>query len=142
MIHDFIREHHGTTMISFFLDKAREADPDLDLDPSDFAYPGPKPQSRETGIVMLADCIESATRVLQDPTPDRIRSTIDQLVNARIAENQLDQCPLTLRDLEIAKAEFARVLIGMYHRRIEYPSGVHAAVPADGPGPDASAAPA
>ena len=128
VIHDFIREHHGTTMISFFLDKAREADPDLDLDPSDFAYPGPKPQTRETGVVMLADCIESATRVLQDPTPDRIRATIDQLVNARIAENQLDQCPLTLRDLEIAKAEFARVLIGMYHRRIDYPSGVHATV--------------
>jgi len=128
VIHDFIREHHGTTMISYFLDKAREADPDLELDPSDFAYPGPKPQSRETAVVMLADCIESATRVLQDPTPDRIRATIDQLVNARIAENQLDQCPLTLRDLEIAKAEFGRVLIGMYHRRIEYPSGVHAAL--------------
>jgi len=126
VIHDFIREHHGTTMISFFLDKARQAEPDLDLDPSDFAYPGPKPQSRETGVVMLADAIESATRVLQDPTPDRIRATIDQLVNARIAENQLDQCPLTLRDLEVAKAEFARVLIGMYHTRIEYPSGIQA----------------
>ena len=61
--------------------------------------------------------------------------------NARISENQLDQCPLTLRDLEIAKAEFARVLIGMYHRRIEYPSGVHAAVSPDEPGPDAPAAP-
>ena len=60
-------------MISYFLDKAREAEPDLDLDPSDFAYPGPKPQSRETAVVMLADAIESATRVLQDPTPDRIR---------------------------------------------------------------------
>ena len=126
VIHDFIREHHGTTMISFFLEKAREAEPDLDLDPSDFAYPGPKPQSRETGVVMLADAIESATRVLQDPTPDRIRGTIDRLVNTRIAENQLDQCPLTLRDLEVAKAEFARVLIGMYHTRIEYPSGVQA----------------
>jgi len=130
VIRDFIREHHGTTKISYFLDKARQADPDLDLDPSDFAYPGPKPQSRETAVVMLADCIESATRVLQDPTPDRIRATIDRLVNARIAENQLDQCPLTLRDLEIAKAEFARVLIGMYHSRIEYPSGIQAAGPA------------
>jgi putative nucleotidyltransferase with HDIG domain len=129
VIRDFIREHHGTTTISYFLDRARESEPDLDLDPSDFAYPGPKPQSRETAVVMLADCIESATRVLQDPTPDRIRSTIEQLVNARIAENQLDQCPLTLRDLEVAKAEFARVLIGMYHRRIEYPSGIGAAGP-------------
>ena len=144
VIHDFIREHHGTTMISFFLDKAREAEPDLDLDPSDFAYAGPKPQSRETAVVMLADAIESATRVLQDPTPDRIRTTIDQLVNARISENQLDQCPLTLRDLEIAKAEFARVLIGMYHRRIEYPSGIQAVVKppvAEGDGSGAGATP-
>ena len=142
VIHDFIREHHGTTMISYFLDKAREAEPDLDLDPSDYAYPGPKPQSRETAVVMLADAIESATRVLQDPTPDRIRVTIDQLVNTRIAENQLDQCPLTLRDLEVAKAEFARVLIGMYHRRIEYPSGIQAAPPppaAEGVGSDPGA---
>lgn len=127
-LRDFIREHHGTTTISFFLEKARAADPDLDLDPADFAYPGPKPQSRETAVVMLADGIESAARVLQDPTPDRIRATIDQIVTARISENQLDQCPLTLRDLEKTKAEFARVLIGMYHRRIEYPSGVQATV--------------
>ena len=144
VIHDFIREHHGTTMISYFLNKAREAEPDLDLDPSDYAYPGPKPQSRETAVVMLADAIESATRVLQDPTPDRIRATIDQLVTARIEENQLDQCPLTLRDLEIAKAEFARVLIGMYHQRIEYPSGVHAVAPAPAEpdaGSEAGAAP-
>lgn len=125
---DFVREHHGTSMISFFLDKARSDDPGRDLDPSDFAYPGPKPQSRETAVVMLADGIESATRVLQDPTPDRIRGAIDQIVDARIAENQLDQCPLTLRDLEVIRAEFARVLIGMYHRRIEYPSGVHATI--------------
>ena len=142
VIQDFIREHHGTTMISYFLDKAREAEPNLELDPSDYAYPGPKPQSRETAVVMLADCIESATRVLQDPTPDRIRVTIDQLVNTRIAENQLDQCPLTLRDLEVSKAEFARVLIGMYHRRIEYPSGIQAAAPppaAEGVGSDPGA---
>ncbi len=137
VIRDFICEHHGTTMISFFLDKAR-ADPDLELDPSDFAYPGPKPQSRETAVVMLADGIESAARVLQDPTPDRIRSTIDQIVDARISEGQLDQCPLTLRDLERSKVEFARVLIGMYHRRIEYPSGVQAvAVPPPDGGPTA-----
>jgi hypothetical protein len=75
---------------------------------------------------MLADGIESATRVLQDPTPERIQATIDAIVQARIDEGQLDQCPLTLRDLERTKAAFARILIGMYHRRIEYPSGVRA----------------
>jgi hypothetical protein len=125
-IRDFICEHHGTSVISYFLDKAKSESPDSDVDPADFAYPGPKPQSRETAIVMLADGIESATRVLQDPTPERIQATIDAIVQARIDEGQLDQCPLTLRDLERSKAAFARILIGMYHRRIEYPSGVRA----------------
>ncbi len=99
------------------------------MDASEFAYPGPKPQSRETAIVMLADGVESATRVLQDPTPERIRATIDAIVQARIEEGQLDQCTLTLRDLERSKAAFGRILIGMYHRRIEYPSGVRAREP-------------
>ncbi len=125
-IHDCIREHHGTSVISYFLDKARSENPDADVDAGDFAYPGPKPQSRETAVVMLADGIESATRVLQDPTPERIRATIDAIVQARIEEGQLDQCPLTLRDLERTKDSFARILIGMYHRRIEYPSGIRA----------------
>ncbi|MGW8283356.1 MAG: HDIG domain-containing metalloprotein, partial [Gemmatimonadota bacterium] len=134
-IHDCIREHHGTSVISYFLDKARSENPDADVDAGDFAYPGPKPQSRETAVVMLADGIESATRVLQDPTPERIRATIDAIVQARIEEGQLDQCPLTLRDLERTKDSFARILIGMYHRRIEYPSGIRAReeiLPADG----------
>ncbi len=125
-IHDCIREHHGTSVILYFFDKARSESPDADVDSADFAYPGPKPQTRETAIVMLADGIESATRVLQDPTPERIRATIDAIVQARIEEGQLDQCPLTLRDLERTKDSFARILIGMYHRRIEYPSGVGA----------------
>ena len=134
-IHDCIREHHGTSVISYFLDKARSENPEADIDSSDFAYPGPKPQTRETAIVMLADGIESATRVLQDPTPERIRATIDAIVQARIEEGQLDQCPLTLRDLERTMDAFARILIGMYHRRIEYPSGVRAreeALPTEG----------
>jgi membrane-associated HD superfamily phosphohydrolase len=113
-------------VISSFLDKAKSESPDTDIDPSDFAYPGPKPQTRETAIVMLADGIESATRVLQDPTPERIQATIDAIVDSRIEEGQLDQCTLTLRDLERTKTAFARILIGMYHRRIEYPSGVRA----------------
>ena len=125
-IHDCVREHHGTSVISYFYDKARSESPEADIDPGDFAYPGPKPQTRETAIVMLADGIESATRVLQDPTPERIRATIDAIVQARIDEGQLDQCPLTLRDLERTMDAFARILIGMYHRRIEYPSGVRA----------------
>lgn len=126
VIHDFIREHHGTALIGFFYDRALEAGDEIGVNPADFAYLGPKPQTRETAIVMLADGIESAARVLRDPTPERIRSTIDAIVNARLSEGQLDQCPLTLREMDVARAAFARVLIGMYHRRVDYPTGVRA----------------
>ncbi len=126
VIHDFIREHHGTALIRFFYDRALEQADDGDVNPGDFAYLGPKPQTRETAIIMLADGIESASRVLRDPTPERIRSTIDAIADARLEEGQLDQCPLTLREMDLAKAAFARVLIGMYHRRIDYPSGIQA----------------
>lgn len=123
-IKDFIREHHGTLSISYFLHKARELEPDAEIDPWDYCYAGPKPQSRETAIVMLADCVESATRTLPDPTPERIRSLIDRLVGARIRDGQLDQSPLTLSDLHRIKAEFAQTLTGFYHQRIEYPEAV------------------
>lgn len=129
VIHDFVREHHGTSLIRYFYDKAVEEageDGGGDVNPGDFAYLGPKPQSRETAILMLADGIESATRVLGDPTPERIRATIDAIVEARLREGQLDQCPLTLREIDQSVGAFARVLVGMYHRRIDYPSGVRA----------------
>ncbi|MGD8495998.1 MAG: HDIG domain-containing protein [Gemmatimonadales bacterium] len=138
MIHDFIREHHGTGLIAYFYDKAVEEAGEEgagDVNPGDFAYLGPKPQSRETAILMLADGIESATRVLGDPTPERIRATIEAIVEARFGEGQLDQCPLTLREIDRSKAAFARVLIGMYHRRIDYPSGVRAREEGDDAGP-------
>ncbi len=141
-IKDFIAEHHGTMTIAFFLERARQQEPELDLNPSDFAYSGPKPQSRETAIAMLADGTESATRVLLDPSPDRIRAVIDGIIRSRLEEGQLDQCPLTLRDLDLIKAQFARVLMGMYHHRIEYPSGVRAANgdSAEGNGPQPAVA--
>lgn len=132
VMHDFIREHHGTALIGFFYDKALEAGDETGVNPADFAYLGPKPQTRETAVVMLADGIESASRVLRDPTPERIRSTIESIVNSRLSEGQLDQCPLTLREIDLAKASFARVLIGMYHRRIDYPAGVQAMESAPG----------
>ncbi len=124
VIHDFIREHHGTALIGFFYDRALEGEDESGVNPADFAYVGPKPQTRETAVLMLADGIESAVRVLRDPTPERIRSTIDTMANVRLSEGQLDQCPLTLREMDLSKAAFARVLIGMYHRRIDYPTGV------------------
>ena len=119
-IREFIREHHGTTTIGYFLEKARrngEGEPD----PADFRYPGPKPHSRETAVVMLADGVESAARTLTDASRERIRELIDGIVEARLESGQLEESPLTLRDLDRIKGEFARVLTGVYHQRVDYP---------------------
>jgi cyclic-di-AMP phosphodiesterase PgpH len=117
----FIAEHHGTQAISFFMDQARAADPDAPLNPAEFAYQGPKPQTRETAIVMMADSVESAARVLQDPSPQRIRDLVDRIVDGKIVAGQLDECPLTLREITVAKEVLAKVLNGMYHQRLDYP---------------------
>lgn len=121
IVKDFIREHHGTQFIRYFLEKARAREGVAEVDPSDFAYPGPKPQSKETGVAMLADAVEAASRVLSNPSPERIRALIDRLVQDRIDHGELDDCPLTYRDLRIVKREFAHVLTGLYHHRIDYP---------------------
>jgi hypothetical protein len=117
----FIPEHHGTQQISYFYNRARELDPDAQLNPADFTYPGPKPQTKETAILMLADTVESAARVLTDPTPARIREMVGRLVNQKISEGQLDQSPLTLREVDLIKESFSNVLTAMYHHRIDYP---------------------
>jgi hypothetical protein len=117
----FIPEHHGTAEISYFLDRARgrgTGEPDLDL----FRYPGPRPRSVETAVAMLADGVEAALRVLDEPTPDKVRDAIDHLVRQRIEAGQLAEAPLTLAQLDRVKEEFVRVLSGMYHNRIDYPA--------------------
>jgi cyclic-di-AMP phosphodiesterase PgpH len=118
----FIPEHHGTQQISYFLNKARELDPNAQLNAADFTYPGPKPQTKETAILMLADTVESAARVLHEPNPIKIREMVDRLVGQKISEGQLDQSPLTLREIDSIKESLTGVLMGMYHHRIEYPS--------------------
>ena len=120
-IRAFITEHHGTGQISYFLEKARERD-GAPVTPGEFAYPGPVPQSAETAICMLADGVEASVRVLHDPTPQRIRDVIDHIVRQRIEQGQLRDAPLTLRQLEIAKEQFARMLVAQYHNRIDYPA--------------------
>jgi putative nucleotidyltransferase with HDIG domain len=117
----FIPEHHGTTYITYFLSRARGNDPDGRVDPSDFRYPGPRPQSAETAVAMLADSAEAAVRVLGNPTPEAVRSAIEHLVQQKVGSGQLDDAPLTLRDLDRIKREFARVMSGTYHKRIGYP---------------------
>jgi cyclic-di-AMP phosphodiesterase PgpH len=117
----FITEHHGTGTISYFLDKARQGH-GTEADATEFAYPGPLPQSAETAVVMLADGVEASTRVLHDPTPQRIRDVVEHIVRQRVEQGQLAEAPLTLRQLETVKAEFTRVLVGMFHNRIDYPA--------------------
>jgi putative nucleotidyltransferase with HDIG domain len=117
----FIPEHHGTTYITYFLSRARGSDPDGRVDPADFRYPGPRPQSAETAVAMLADSAEAAIRVLGSPTPEAVRSAIEHLVQQKMGSGQLDDAPLTLRDLDRIKREFARVMSGTYHKRIGYP---------------------
>jgi membrane-associated HD superfamily phosphohydrolase len=123
---DFIWQHHGTSRVEFFYRQAQKFDRDDTTieDDSVFRYPGPKPQSKETALVMLADVVESATRTLESPTPDRIRAFVARLVNRVFEEDQLDRSPLTMKDLSTAIDAFSDVLVGMYHHRIDYPLGL------------------
>ncbi|MBW3534718.1 MAG: HDIG domain-containing protein, partial [Gemmatimonadetes bacterium] len=138
VVADFIPEHHGTQRIGFFWEKAREEYGEESLKPEDFTYPGPRPRSRETAIAMLADSVESATRALQDPTPERVRDLIHNIVEAKIADGQLDEAPLTLREVAQIKEQFVKVLAGIYHHRIDYPQTKHLtdAPDRDGEGPE------
>ncbi len=120
----FITEHHGTQRIGFFYEKAREEAED-EVDSARFSYPGPRPRSKETAIAMLADSCESAARAMQDPTPERVRDLIDTIVDGKIADGQLDEAPLTLREIALVKDQFVSVLSGVVHRRIEYPETKH-----------------
>ncbi|HEX5437478.1 MAG TPA: HDIG domain-containing protein [Gemmatimonadaceae bacterium] len=120
-ISTFIPQHHGTSQISFFLEKARERD-GTGLNIADFTYPGPIPQSAETAICMLADGVEASARVLQEPTPEKIRELIEHIVRQRIEQGQMRDAPLTLKQLDVVKEQFARVLIGQYHNRTDYPA--------------------
>jgi len=124
VIIDMIPQHHGTALIEYFYDKAckevGEAGLGEDVDKNLYRYPGPKPQTKEAGILMLADGIEAACRTISDPTLDRIQGLVQKMINKVFASGELDECELTLKELhEIAKC-FTRVLTGIYHQRIAY----------------------
>ncbi|MBP1747777.1 MAG: rane-associated metal-dependent phosphohydrolase [Deltaproteobacteria bacterium] len=118
-----IKEHHGTSLASFFYSKAKEQeDPSLHvIEEKDFRYPGPKPQTKEAGIIMLADAVEAASRVLDDPTPKRIETHVQRIIENIFLDSQLDECELTLKDLYAIQRSFINILIGIFHHRIEYP---------------------
>ncbi len=118
-IEPFIAEHHGTTVLSYFYKRALE---EGQVEELNFRYPGPKPQSKETAVLMLADAIESASRTLEDPSPSTIRALIDRLFEQRRQEEQLAESPLNFNDLEVIATTFERMLTAVLHRRISYPS--------------------
>jgi putative nucleotidyltransferase with HDIG domain len=124
---DIIQQHHGTAQIKFFYEKAKEqADPGMEqIDERDYRYHGPKPQTREAALIMLADSVEAASRTLSDPTPARIQGMVKKLINNIFIDGQLEECDLTLKDLHLIARSFNRVLGGIFHNRIDYPEPVH-----------------
>jgi len=117
---DTIRQHHGTSLIKYFYDKARQLKGEDQVNIDDFRYPGPKPQTREAGLVMLADVVEAASRALDNPTPSRIQGLVQDLINNIFSDGQLDECELTLKDLHKIARSFNKILYGIHHHRIEY----------------------
>lgn len=128
---DIISQHHGTSFISFFYNKALESReksqcskraelPPINTD--DYRYPGPKPQTKEAGLVMLADVVEAACRSLSDPTPARIKGMVNRLINGIFSDGQLEECELTLKDLHQIAKHFNQLLATVHHRRVEYPA--------------------
>ncbi len=125
---DFILTHHGTTRVEYFYNKAMEqSDGDTLINESDFQYPGPKPRTKETGVLMICESIEAASRSLEKPTVGNIEKIIDQIIEKRLKEGQLDECPLTLADLNKIKGDIKSntgilpIMKGIHHLRVEYP---------------------
>jgi membrane-associated HD superfamily phosphohydrolase len=136
---DFIETHHGTTLVSYFYNKAKQeaAKPDSPISPEevveeDFRYPGPKPQTKEMAILALADSCEAATRSLVDPTPARIDGMVKKIVQRAFQEGTLDEAEITLREVNLVSQAFIRILLGIHHNRIQYPDQERDLPPAPG----------
>ncbi|MCK9614879.1 MAG: HDIG domain-containing protein [Candidatus Omnitrophica bacterium] len=117
---DFISEHHGKTLVYFFYQRAKELEPQVQHE-EEYRYGGPKPQSKETAIVSLADTIEALSRTVDEPTPSRIEEIVREVVRKRFMEGELDESNLTLKDLEKITQKFTHVLNALFHTRINYP---------------------
>lgn len=121
---DGILQHHGTTLISYFYNRAlEEQDEDVTghIEESDFRYPGPKPQFKEAALVMLADSIEATARSLEEPTSGRLNSIVENIIEAKFMDGQLDECDLSIEDLAVIKVTFKKILNAIYHQRMNYP---------------------
>jgi len=117
---DIIQQHHGTSLITYFYEKAKEQGNGTPHE-DEYRYPGPKPQTRVAALIMMADAVEAASRVLADPTSARIASLVDRVINHIFLDRQLDECELTLKDIHEVKRRFTYILTGILHKRIEYP---------------------
>jgi cyclic-di-AMP phosphodiesterase PgpH len=126
---DIIQQHHGTSLISYFYQKAKEqnqkrASKSSPIKEEDFRYPGPKPQTKEAGLVLVADAVEAASRTLVNPTPASIQGMVQKIINNIFSDGQLDECELTLKDLNQIAKIFSKTLSGIFHSRIEYPEPI------------------
>lgn len=123
IIQDVIVQHHGTTLVKYFyITMKNNSEKPEDIDKENFKYKGPIPMSKECGVIMLADGVEAAVRSIPDPTKGKIEEMVNKIINDRLMEGQLDNCDLTLRDLDIIKKSFLKTLNGVFHDRIEYPT--------------------
>jgi cyclic-di-AMP phosphodiesterase PgpH len=120
---DIIMQHHGTSLISFFYTKAKNqaSDPDK-VNIQDYRYPGPRPQTKEAGLVLVADQVEAASKTLMDPTPARIQGMVQKIINNIFADGQLDECELTLKELHLIAKHCTKILSGIFHHRVHYPT--------------------
>ncbi len=127
-ITDIIRQHHGTSLVGYFYEKAkRDKEPSIrDLPESHFRYPGPRPQTKEAGLVLLGDVIEASSRTLVQPTPSRIQNLVRDRIDKVFMDGQLDECDLTLKDLNLIQESFVRILNGVFHHRVTYYDDIHA----------------
>ena len=116
---DFIRTHHGDSLVYYFYKKAQELDEDVDE--KDFRYPGPKPFSKEMAILMMADAVEAASKSLREPNVDKIQQFVNTIINKQIDEKQFNDCNITLSEIETVKKVLSKKLINIYHLRVEYP---------------------
>jgi len=122
VIIDIIQQHHGTSVQTFFFQKAKEQQDNVTpLTEEDFRYPGPKPQSRVAALVLMADAVEAASRVLTDTSPARVSMLVDRIINHCFIDGQLDNCELTFKDIREIRSTFVYLLTSMYHKRINYP---------------------
>jgi membrane-associated HD superfamily phosphohydrolase len=121
----FIESHHGTTLVEYFYrvakQRAEEAGDKESVQEVEFRYPGPRPQTKEAAILMLSDCVESATRAMNEPTPAQIEGLVDELAKRRLLDGQFDQCPLTLAELGTVKEAILARVGAIHHGRIAYP---------------------